>query len=272
MGKETNISWCDSTVNGQMGCDGCELWSKSEQTCYAGRLTAVYGGRKGWPISFDQPALFPERIVNAAKWGDLTGRQRPSKPWLGGLPRVIFLNDMGDTFTESLPYDWLAPYMGAMMASPHIWQILTKRPQRAVKFFKELGYVPANFWIGVSVTSPANANRIKYLADLPGDPVRFVSYEPALAAVDFRPFLADGLIDWLIGGGESGPGCRYSDPAWFRAAAQACKAAAVPYYHKQNGGEAKIGGEWGGDLLDGEKYKAMPYVKAMTMLTVGAGQ
>jgi len=105
MPKDTNIHWCDSSVNLMMGCDGCELWREGSRHCYAGTLTLRHAGRKGWPESFDRPRLFPERLAGALRWPDLTGTARPGKPWLDGLPRVVFVNDMGDTFTESLPPD-----------------------------------------------------------------------------------------------------------------------------------------------------------------------
>ena len=111
MSKDTNIEWADSSLNLQMGCDGCELRNLKAgiNSCYAGTLTDRYGGtNKGFPKSFEEPVLFLDRIVEMMKWKTLTGKERPKKPWLDGLPRIVFLNDMGDTFTESLPLDWMA--------------------------------------------------------------------------------------------------------------------------------------------------------------------
>lgn len=73
MGIHTLIEWADSTVNGQMGCKGCELWipDKGVRRCYAGVLTERYAGQKGWPVAFDQPTTFPERILQACKWKSL---------------------------------------------------------------------------------------------------------------------------------------------------------------------------------------------------------
>src|SRR5690242_2116818 len=105
MGIATDIEWCDSTLNLEMGCDGCELWNPKAgiNICYAGQVTERWGGKRGWPDSFEEPKLFLDRLEPALAWPDLTGKERPHKPWLDGLPRLIFLNDMGDTFTESLP-------------------------------------------------------------------------------------------------------------------------------------------------------------------------
>src|SRR5262245_31262275 len=136
MPATTPIAWCDSTVNLMMGCDGCELWNPAAgvRHCYAGALTGRHAGRKGWPDAFDRPALFPHRLDEALRWPDLTGKPRPGKPWLDGLPRLLFLNDMGDTFTEGLALDWLAPHLPRMAASPHQWLLLTKRPRRMAEF------------------------------------------------------------------------------------------------------------------------------------------
>src|SRR3990167_2456987 len=108
------ISWCDSTLNLMMGCGGCELWNGARKSCYAGVMTErqVRGDHfalhsKGWPEAFDAPQLFPHRLPEALAWPDLTGKDRLEKPWLNGLPRIVFLNDMGDTFTDQLPPDWL---------------------------------------------------------------------------------------------------------------------------------------------------------------------
>ena len=138
MSKDTMISWCDSTLNLMMGCGGCELWNGARRSCYAGVMTAKYSGQKGWPSAFNSPQLFPHRLPEALAWPDLTGQDRPGKPWLNGMSRLIFLNDMGDTFTEELPLDWLRPHLLQMEESPHRWLILTKRPRRMRRFFEQV--------------------------------------------------------------------------------------------------------------------------------------
>jgi hypothetical protein len=111
MGMHAGIEYCDSTLNLEMGCDGCELWNPKAgvKQCYAGMETDRRKGGLGWPEAFEIPRIFLERLPGALKWPDLAGKARPDKPWLDGMPRIIFLDDMGDTFTESLPDDWLAP-------------------------------------------------------------------------------------------------------------------------------------------------------------------
>lgn len=234
MGIKTLIEWCDSSLNAMSGCDGCELWNpkKGIKKCYAGVLTERYGGGKGWPVSFDQPAMFPERIKQACKWPDLAGKERPDKPWLSGLPRHIFLDDMGDTFTESLPIDWLLPHIPDMEASPHVWMFLTKRPRRMKQFFDLLGYVPANFKLGTTVTSPATLNRVVALATIE-NAFLWVSAEPLLKEVSLGSMLP--VLSQVIAGGESGAQATRCHPDWLRNLRDECVAAGVSFFLKQHG-------------------------------------
>ena len=232
MGISTKIEWCDSTVNAQMGCDGCELWNRKtgEGTCYAATLTERYGGRNGWPASFGEPKIFPERIAKACDWPDLAGTERPDKAWLDGYPRLNFLDDMGDTFTESLPLDWLAPHIPAMAAAPCIWMMLTKRARRMRRFWEAYGPVPSNFWLMTSVTGAATAGRVAELAAIP-DAARLVSYEPMLEWLDL-PLTG---IDGVIFGGESGPDARPTPIEWIRRGVAECRAAGASPFVKQLG-------------------------------------
>lgn len=246
MAEHTAISWCDSTLNLMMGCDGCELWNGARHSCYAGVMTEKYGGQAGWPKSFEEPIMFPERLNPALKWPDLTGKMRDSeaptnavKPWLDGKPRIIFLNDMGDTFTESLPSDWLAPALPRMAQSPHRWLVLTKRAVRAKRFF-ELFDAPANLWLGVSVTNQATADaRIPPLLDTPGIKLRFLSLEPMLEPVELGEYMEGNNnqnLDWVIVGGESGKDYRPMKREWAEDVQQQCKDYGVPFFFKQDSG------------------------------------
>jgi protein gp37 len=241
--KDTRIEWADDTVNAEMGCDGCELWDPKRdiRICYAGRQTEqmlARGPQKGWPPAFDEPRIFPGRIATAARWKDLTGTSRDKKPWLNGLPRMIFLNDMGDTFTAALPDDWLAPELRVMAASPHNWLFLTKRADRQREFSLR-HTLPPNVWAGVSITSPQD-QRLRYLMQTHAT-VRWVCYEPMLSPVDWRPWLgAEGRVglDWIIVGGASGPDYQshLMDLAWLGDTVEQCRAAAVPLFVKQDSG------------------------------------
>jgi protein gp37 len=200
--------------------------------CYAGLLTGRYAGRNGWPKSFDEPQLFLHRLSAALRWPDLRGQCRPEKPWLNGLPRLIFLNDMGDTFTESLPLDWLGPVWQSIADSCHLWLVLTKRPQRMREFLRQYG-CPANVWPGVSVTSSANLARLDELAKV-DSPMRWLSAEPLLSALEVSR-LDPSVLRWVVVGGESGRGARVSELQWFRDIRNHCSIFGIPFFMKQLG-------------------------------------
>lgn len=278
MAVQTDIEYADSTVNAQMGCDGCELWTKQVKSCYAGRMTAKYAGQEGWPVAFDKPRLFPGRIETAAKWADLTGTQRPFKPWLDNYPRIIFLNDMGDTFTKSLPLDWLLPYIPVIEQSKHVWLVLTKNASRMVKFFNEvLGYVPANVWPGVSITSRKTITRLDYLLQLPETAIRWISAEPYLAPIGFPEEMFD-LIDWLVVGGSSEPNDPPLLPDEVRTLRDQCTGHKTEFFFKQwgeyiyqDGKPVHVGKHNAGRKLDGQHYSAMPVFRPHGQLSLLGG-
>jgi protein gp37 len=262
MAKETDIEYCDSTANGQIGCDGCELYlpgQEADATCYAFHWVSRFAGHsKGYPSAFNKPEIFPDRIPNACKWKDLTGTAREHKPWLNGLPRIIFLDDLGDTFTESLPLDWLLPYIPAMEASPHIWLFLTKRPRRMRRFFQLLGRVPRNFWPGTTVTGPENIRRLEELMQIDSTHL-WVSLEPLWADVsmylprylglpyddslmnypkaDWHKFNRRKLA-WIVPGGESEQDVRPPQPChpnWLRRVRDLAVKSDTAFFFKQWG-------------------------------------
>lgn len=238
--KGTKIEWCDDTVSPQMGCDGCELSARhGSGTCYAERLTDRYAGKKGWPASFYAPQIFPGRIEAACRWSDLTGTVRPEKPWLDGHPRTIFLDDLGDTFTPSLPIDWLAPLIPLMAASPHRWLFLTKWPQRMQEFFRRLGEVPENFLLGTSLTDRKSLSRLRSLGSIPRA-AKWISFEPAIEHLDLRDPLA--WATWLVLGGESGPKARPFNVSWARSAHAQCSSTGSALFVKQLGSEVRWNG------------------------------
>ena len=286
MAKVTAIQWCDSSVNPVPGCTGCELYDvePAKNHCYAATLIRRYAGYKGWPKSFTEPEYFPGRIEKAIAWRDMTGTDRPSKPWLNGLPRMIFLNDLGDTFAPTAPdpAEWLLPLMDGMGKSPHVWMILTKWPRRMCEFF-EAHPAPENFWPGTMILNQKWADRnIPWLLRTPGA-VRFVSCEPLLGAVELGKrcricgkywsrsdlYCSEGDcltedcgidedlvgLDWLICGTESGPGARPWDWDWIRSLRDQCQAARVPFFLKQitvDGKKVPL------PELDGRTWSEMP--------------
>jgi protein gp37 len=201
-----------------------------------------YAGKPGWPKTFTTPTLFPERIEKAARWPDLTGTKRPGKPWLDGRPRMIFLNDLGDLFApfDPCPPDfyprsrWLNVYLPTIARSPHVWLLLTKWPDRLAEFAKWRGGLPRNLWCGTTVTDQRTADeRIPWLLDCPAT-VRWISREPSLGLVQYKPEWLK-KIHLIAHGGESGPGARPDHPDWARADRDQCQAAGVKYFFKSWG-------------------------------------
>jgi protein gp37 len=236
------IEWCDSTVNPEMGCDGCELWDPKRgiRTCYALKRIEQLVSKKplrGWPVSPTTPTIFPGRVAQAARWKDLTGTERRKpryvKPWLDGMPRIIFVDDMGDTFAKSLPLDWIAPELPLMAASSHQWLLLTKRPDRQRRF-AEQHELPHNVWCGTSITSVQD-QRLRHLMRTRAA-IRYVSYEPLLAPVDWRRWFDAGLA-WLIVGGASGsPDVAPMDLHALEQTVRQAQDAKVPIFVKQDSG------------------------------------
>jgi protein gp37 len=257
MGIKTNIEWCDSTCNVLIGCTGCEL---SGGHCYAEDLVTRHAGQKGWPEAFAKPTAYPYRLDEALGWPDLTGRERPQKPWLNGLPRLVFLNDLSDSFGFPSPdyFAWFNEAVRRMADSPHVWILLTKQPGRMAAFIDlwrhALGRAwPRNIWGGVTVTGPDTVNRIAELVRIPLA-VRLVSFEPLLGPIAPSLWLAakfskatydvsgrfvvtdpKPMLHWIIAGGESGRNARPAHPDWFRSLRDQCQAAAVPFFFKQWG-------------------------------------
>jgi protein gp37 len=248
VGIKTDIGWCDSSVNELVGCDGCELHCKGkpESHCYAAVLVGRYAGLPGWPPAFDTPTVIPGRLAKAIKWPDLTGKDRPEKPWLNGYPRIVFVSDLSDPFTESVdPDSWLTPALPAMADSPHVYILLTKRGRRMLSYWQRHA-IPGNVWQGVTVTGPDTVKRLDCLLQVPGAAVRFASLEPLLAEVDLKLHVEfeecggghrtrSTRLDWVIVGGESGARARPMHPDAARLARDQCHAANVAYFFKQWG-------------------------------------
>ena len=158
---------------------------------------------------------------------------------------------MSDLFHEAVPLDYIRRVFATMReARRHRFQVLTKRSQRLARLDPELDWAP-NVWMGVSVESAAFAGRIDDLRATRAA-VRFLSLEPLLGPL---PGLDLAGIDWVIAGGESGPGSRPPDPDWIRNARDRCIEAGVPFFFKQWGGPDK---RRAGRELDGRTWDGMP--------------
>lgn len=269
VGDRSKIEWTDASWN---PIRGCSRVSEGCRNCYAERQAARQAGRRGAYEGLVQLGT-RRNSIESAKRGP---RRGPS--WTGVVrladedtlrlplrwrqPRRIFVNSMSDLFHEKLERRMIAAIFGIMaLCGRHVFQVLTKRPERFPGFmehldericvanaFRLLGepcptcdmsheWPLPNVWLGVSVENQRTADeRIPLLLQTPAA-VHFVSYEPALGPVDFRrpQFGKKTAIDWIIAGGESGPGARPAHPDWFRSARDQCQAAGVPFFFKQWG-------------------------------------
>lgn len=234
MSQNSSIEWTDATWNPVTGCDqvsaGCD-------NCYALAFAERFRGVPNHPYEqgFDL-RLWPQRLNLPLTWKK---------------PKRIFVNSMSDLFHSSIPDEFIQSIFSTMVAADwHVFQILTKRPQRMARMANSLPW-PDNVWIGVSIESNEVAWRADFLRKVPAA-VRFISAEPLLGPID--KVNLDG-IHWLITGGESGPRHRACDPNWVREARDHCCKAEVAYFHKQWGGRtSKIGGR----ELDGRTWDEMP--------------
>jgi protein gp37 len=244
MGKLSSIQWCHSSANWQMGCEGCELWNGKRKICYAGRQTEGLAGRKGWPASFEQPTLFLDRVEPTLKWGPPTDAERDPKPWIPrDMPRLIFLNDMGDTFSAKLALNWMAPFLPLIAACESQFLLLTKRPSRLIEFADRFN-IPSNLWVGTSVTSAATAGRIALLHKVRTPGPKFVSFEPMWGPMP--PDCYAGL-HWAIFGGESGDPKTNPNPTtcpleWIEGGIMDAQRHGAKVFVKQTGARPTFGG------------------------------
>jgi protein gp37 len=250
MGERSKIEWTDSTWNPVTGCtkvsggcDNCYAYALAHQ-----RLSDTY--RRRLPVVDTQEnrvdpfavRLWPERLTQPDRWPD---------------PRMIFVNSMSDLFHVDVPEAYIRKIFQVMLkVDRHIYQVLTKRPGRAVRFFarnQDLfpeGEVPPHIWMGTSVEDQQVDYRVRQLIELPAA-VRFLSCEPLIGPLSLR---LDG-IHWVIVGGESGIGYRKLNLDWARQLREQCVSANVPFFFKQVGGRTP---KAGGRLLDGETWDQWP--------------
>lgn len=214
MSERSTIEWTQATWN---PVTGCSKVSPGCAHCYAETFAERFRGVAGHPYTqgFDL-TLRHDRLMLPLQW-----RQ----------PRLIFVNSMSDLFHEDVPYTFVRHVFDVMeQASQHRFQLLTKRARRLVELAPHLRW-PANVWMGVSIENRQFAGRASELRQVPAA-VRFISAEPLLGPLDDLSLQG---IDWLIVGGESGPGARPMHPEWVRSLRDRCANASVPFYFKQWG-------------------------------------
>ena len=165
--------------------------------------------------------------------------------------RLVFVNSMSDLFHEDVSEDFIESVFDVMKRTArHTFQVLTKRPQRVIELERSLDWTP-NIWLGVSVESERWLGRVDLLRQT-GARTKFLSLEPLLGPL---PSLCLCGVDWVIAGGESGPGARPMEAKWVRDIRDRCVQDQVPFFFKQWGGVFK---KRAGRMLDGEVWDQMP--------------
>ena len=270
MAENSAIEWCDHTLNPWIGCEkispGCDH-------CYAETFART---RMGAPELWQGA----RRRTAEATWKQ--AHRWNHKAAAKSLRYRVFCASLADVFDNQAPEEWRADLWSLICATPNLdWLLLTKRPQNIAKMLpRDWGEGYANVWLGTTVENQVEADRrIPHLLAVPAR-VRFLSCEPMLGQIDLsrlnllnafgilRPVdshfpknyfdalrgksdihpvhgaePAWGKVDWVICGGESGPGARPMHPAWARDLRNQCAAAGVPFLFKQ----------WGESLPDDQK-------------------
>lgn len=257
----TKIEWCDEVWNPITGCtpisEGCDH-------CYAKRMSQRLKGRYGY--SKDDPfrvTFHPEKLKSPYPWPKTINS------------RKIFVGSMSDLFHKNVECLWIRDIFRLIRYYRYnTFMVLTKRPELMkshINLWANNNEILPNLWLGVTAENQQRADeRIPVLLSIPAS-VRFVSIEPMLGPVDVEPFLQyepfnenykmtfkatewRGL-DWVIVGGETGPGARPMHPDWARSVRDQCQEAGVPFFFKKLGG-------WKNDptidTLDGRERKEFP--------------
>jgi len=218
MATNSAIEWTEATWNPLTGCTKISPGCKN---CYAERL------------ALRLQAMGQANYANGFK---LTLQEHAiGLPLRWKKPRTVFVNSMSDLFHKDVPTSFIRRVFEVMCnAHWHQFQVLTKRSERLLGLNPELIWVP-NIWMGVSVENQDYVYRIDHLRQTTAH-IKFLSLEPLLGPL---PNLNLRGIDWVIVGGESGPGSRPMKPEWVRDIRNQCYRAKVAFFFKQWGGVHK---------------------------------
>ncbi len=231
---QSSIEWTQSTWN---PVTGCTKISTGCLNCYAERMAKRLQ-------AMGQP--------NYRNGFEVTCHEHVLEVPLGWKkPQTVFVNSMSDLFHEDIPLSFVERIFDVMIrAHWHRFQVLTKRAERLASLSPQLRW-PQNVWMGVTVENADYLDRIHALSQTEAS-VKFLSFEPLLGPI---PTLALTDIDWVIVGGESGPGARPMARDWVLDIRRQCQKQNVPFFFKQWGGVNK---KKAGRNLAGRTYDQMP--------------
>jgi protein gp37 len=239
MSIESSIEWTDATWNPARGCTKISPGCKH---CYAETFAERFRGVKGHPYEqgFDL-RLVPEKLAEPLRWR---------------TPKMIFVNSMSDLFHDHVPDDYILAVARVMATAKwHTYQVLTKRSDRLRRLLNsdlKFAAQQPHIWWGVSVEDKKYG--VPRIADLQKAEAatRFLSVEPLLE--DLGKLNLRG-IDWMIVGGESGPGARPMQEDWVLSLREQCKKSKTAFFFKQWGGVRK---SKTGRKLQGRTYNKFP--------------
>ena len=314
MATNSKIEWTDATWN---PVTGCSKVSEGCRNCYAERLSHRFGWtKKPWtgPNAGENLKLHPERMEQPLRW------KKPRRVFVNSMSDLFheevpfeFIQDVFDVMVKAWWHTFqiltkrperMKNFMERFMAQRREYAETLKDNEIRRQAREWAAHPPKNIWLGVSVENQKAADeRIPYLLETPAA-VRFLSCEPLLGPVDLTNYLPYSYqatdewgaftdvydqpgVDWVIVGGESGPGARPMHPDWVRSIRDQCQEAGVPFFFKQwgswfplgqksNGWNGiskhrndewpfqpmyRIGKQLAGRLLDGREWNEMPEVK-----------
>lgn len=243
MAEQTAISWADATFNPWIGCTAV---SPACDHCYAARenerrhWVSAWGAERRRTKTWGQPLAWNKKAA-------LTGYR----------PRV-FCASLADVFDNEVPHEWRDDLFDLIHATPNLrWMLLTKRIGNARKMLPH-DWSPATFpHVGLMATLENQEVWDRDYHKLADTPAAWhgVSVEPMLGPIN----IGDARPDWIITGGESGPGFRYTDPDWVRSLRDQCERNGIAFHHKQWGGARP---KENGCAVDGREHKDFPKVLA----------
>jgi len=234
MAGKSTIEWTQVTWNPVTGCtkisEGC-------RNCYAERMARRLHLMRSKRYVNEFRVTLHEDLLEFPK----TMR----------APKQIFVNSMSDLFHEEVPLEFIQKVFKTMNeCRQHVFQVLTKRSRRLAELAGKLTWSD-NIWMGVTVEDDANKHRIADLATVPAK-VSFISFEPLLTEIK-NPDLTG--INWVIVGGESGPGSRPIEKEWVESLQDSARQFEIPFFFKHWGGTNK---KKSGKLLNGQIFQESP--------------